>query len=106
MTRTLIVGLVFTLVSAFSIRLASADTVYDTVDAIEAAGSGGIRVTGIVAGEQAQSVTFYFLGSGSETGLRCDRLALLAMSKPGKFQFVVVNSGPGSGNACKLIVRT
>jgi len=73
-------------------------------------------VTGIVTGEGAPSRrTFTILGSpvtpSSGTpqqdvaASRCDRLALLAMSKPGKFQFAIVDVG-SSRVGCKLIART
>jgi len=88
---------------------------YDTVDAIEVV-ANQITVTGIVTGEGAPSRrTFTILGSpvtpSSGTpqqdvaASRCDRLALLAMSKPGKFQFAIVDVG-SSRVGCKLIART
>ena len=95
-------------------RAAQGDvTAYDAVDAIEVQGST-IAVTGIVAGQGAPSTTRYIINSSSGTGTgftdvgasRCDRLALLAMSKPGKFQFAVVDLGFSSRFSCKLILRT
>lgn len=86
--------------------------VYDTVDAVEVFGSQ-IAVTGIIAGQSSQSVFSYIIndGTGSSTtpegANRCDRLALLAMAKPGKYQFATVRVGPfGSTFSCKLTVRT
>ena len=89
---------------------------YDTVDAIETA-ANQITVTGIVTGEGAPSRrTFTIIGSpAASTGgtpqqdvaaSRCDRLALLAMSKPGKFQFAIVDVGASTRFGCKLILRT
>jgi hypothetical protein len=91
---------------------AAITTVFDTVDAVEIATSGlgyNIIVTGIVAGGTTPTtLTFFFSGtsSGQESQARqCERLAVLAMSKPGKYQFGI---GPGSvpSSGCKLILRT
>lgn len=89
---------------------------YDTVDAVEVL-TDHIKVTGIISGQGASSATLYEIwGSPPSTqtsgptdvaAARCDRLALLAMSKPGKFQFGLtpeVNSP--FRYSCKLIVRT
>lgn len=87
---------------------------YDTVDAVEVV-ANRITVTGIISGQGTPSTNSYSILSSSSpnTGAdvaasRCDRLALLAMSKPGKFQFAVTFIGTGgSGNySCTLIVRT
>lgn len=88
---------------------------YDTVDAVEVV-ANQITLTGIITGEAAASRrTFAIFGSSSATGSsnptdvaasRCDRLALLAMSKPGKFQFAIVDAGLSSRFGCKLILRT
>src|SRR5439155_25249195 len=73
-------------------------TLYDTVDQIKVEDTR-ITVIGIVAGQSAPSTKTYTIqDSQNRTGKiatdvaasRCDRLALLAMSKPGKFQFGVV----------------
>lgn len=90
-------------------------TIYDAVDAIEVQ-SDRIKVTGIISGQSDPSTTMYQIASSSpgDTGggstdvaaSRCDRLALLAMSRPGKFQFatVVLFTIP-LRYSCKLIVR-
>src|SRR5262249_38951469 len=61
--------------------------VYDTVDAVETVGNR-IIVTGIVSGESTTSEIIYTIQdspSGSAVAAtRCDRLALLAIAKPGK----------------------
>jgi hypothetical protein len=89
-------------------------TLYDAVDAINVAGTN-IVVTGIISGQSGASTTRYSIrttsssstSTGSDTAARCDRLALLAMSKPGKFQFGMVDdNGFASVFTCKLIVRT
>ncbi len=85
-------------------------TAYDTVDAIEVQGRE-IIVTGIVAGQAGPSTATYpILGASGATeaaAARCDRLALLAASKPGKFQFAVVQFGTNNPLfSCRLIVRT
>ncbi|MEO7730198.1 MAG: hypothetical protein ABIY55_04440 [Kofleriaceae bacterium] len=94
----------FTMVST---GLAAADTVYDTVEAIETTGARNIKVTGIIAGQSAPTTASYSLAGSStdiDAGARCDRLALLAMSKPGKFQFVMVLVSFNVNN-CKLVLR-
>ena len=91
-------------------------TTYDTVDAIEVF-ADQIKVTGIISGQGAPSTRMYRIVSSSTDGSsggptdvaasRCDRLALLAISKPGKFQFAVVQIVDFSPRySCKLIVRT
>lgn len=83
---------------------------YDTVDAVEVL-SNRITVTGIISGQGTPSTSQYtILSSSSSNGptdvaaSRCDRLALLAMSKPGKFQFAVTFIG-SSSYSCTLLVR-
>lgn len=93
-----------------------ATTTYDTVDAVEVL-ADQIRITGIISGQDAPSTRQYEIwGSppSSQTGgptdvaaSRCDRLALLAMSKPGKFQFgLTPEINFPLRHSCKLIVRT
>ena len=76
---------------------------YDAVDAILMF-TTGFDVTGVVTGDHAPQTRFY--GAGDQ-GARatCERFALLAMSKPGKFQFVITNTGGNPVN-CKLVLRT
>jgi len=91
------------------------DTItYDTVDAVEVL-ADQIKVTGIMSGHGVPSTTVYRIVSSSTSNggptdtaaSRCDRLALLAMSKPGKFQFAVVEELVSPLKfGCKLIIRT
>src|SRR5687768_15681500 len=107
MIRHLITCLTIAALTMIAPESARADlgdvTAYDTVDAIEVT-SNDIVVTGIIAGQGAPSTTRYdfFTEVGAS---RCDRLALLAMSKPGKFQFAVVELD-FERFSCKLILRT
>jgi hypothetical protein len=85
--------------------------VYETVDAVEAWGSR-IIVTGIISGQQSLSELSYTIYDGTaasaspEAAARCDRLAMLAMAKPGKYQFATVEVANTFGKfGCKLIVR-
>jgi hypothetical protein len=110
MTRHLIPGLLIASLVAVSPTPAAADgvpIVYDTVDSLQLRVFNNIRVTGIRSGEGVSSVHDYPLASSSSVSpdyaARCDRFALLAMSKPGKFQFSVVLSG--SVFFCELTVR-
>jgi hypothetical protein len=89
---------------------ATVPAVYDTVDAVEVYG-GFIVVTGIISGQGGPTTLRYGVFDQSSTAgtgaARCDRLALLAMSKPGKFQFATVRVVSGiAGFSCKLIIRT
>ena len=79
--------------------------VFDTVDAVEISGTA-INVTGILAGQTAPTtVMFEFYDAGRVQ--RCERLAVLAMSKPGKYQFGIGGpSGPNLTPSCKLALRT
>jgi len=110
MTRQLARLVVFA-VLVLSSRLAAADTAYDTVDAAEERPFASIIITGIVAGQGTPTTTTYSLAgvsstSGIDPAARCDRMVLLAMSKPGKFQLVMVPVPGVSGFDCKLVVRT
>jgi hypothetical protein len=101
-----------TILSAQPVRAAAGDiTLYDTVDEIRVS-DDRIIVTGVVAGQSAATTAAYSIvnnhTSGSPTDVaasRCDRLALLAMSKPGKFRFGVVEE-EFRGFSCKLRVLT
>lgn len=101
--------------SLASTTLASADiasgaNVYDTVDAVQSGPSDReITVTGIIAGQSNTTTLTYRLRTNAASNTtedvpaRCDRFALLAMAKPGKYQFATVGT-PGFFD-CKLIVR-
>jgi hypothetical protein len=113
MPRTLtacVVLAVVSLLSAQPVIAAAGDvTLYDTVDEIRVSDER-IIVTGIVAGQSvATTATYLILNnhiSSSPTDVaaaRCDRLALLAMSKPGKFRFGVVEED-SRRFSCKLRV--
>jgi hypothetical protein len=117
MTRHLMPSLAIAALAFVSSTPAAAEppignpAVYDTVDGIVVWGFR-IIVTGIISGQSAQSTFVYLLfdeasssGFASDTANRCDRLALLAMSKPGRFQFAVAHV-PGSVLfRCGLTVR-
>jgi len=89
---------------------------YDTVEFVEANNrnseiSGGppsLTVRGIPAGGSAPVTKIYrFFNSsavidGVEAALHCQRLAVLAMSKPGKFQFAVVLPAQLNASGCRL----
>ena len=81
----------------------SGTTAYDTIDAVEVVDTF-ITVTGIISGQGAPTTTTYVVVGGTESAARCDRLALLALTKPGKYQFAVVPQGIDVFS-CKLIVR-
>jgi hypothetical protein len=115
MTRTLSACLTLgalCLLSSHAARASFGDvTLYETIDALKVIDTR-VVVTGILVGQSAPSTTTYILvlsGTNAsntvDMSARCDRLALLAMSKPGKFQFGMVDESSGRFS-CKLIVRT
>jgi hypothetical protein len=96
---------------------AAITSLFDTVDAVEStnefvSGVGNaqvIKVTGILVGGTVPTTqTFTFAGiTHLDQGARCERLALLAMSKPGKYQFGIGSTNTaGTNGGCKLILRT
>ena len=92
---------------------------YDTVDAVEYSkrdpnglSNATLHVRGVLSGGSAPVTRAYvFINTastteGPELAMHCHRLAVLAMSKPGKFQFAI---GPGpstSATGCKLTLVT
>jgi hypothetical protein len=80
--------------------------VYDTVDAIQS-DADLITVTGIVVGQSAATTSSYRIDTTSPNDgtARCDRFALLAMAKPGKYRFATVH-GRFDQFVCKLTLRT
>jgi hypothetical protein len=112
MSRSLFTCLAILAVSFVSPVSAIADFpvvghVYDTVDAVESA-PNLITITGIIAGQSTPSTSTYTINVSLSPGdepSRCDRFALLAMSKPGKFQFAMVVTSPLPLFSCKLITR-
>jgi hypothetical protein len=89
-------------------QAAPGDVVYATVDAFEMSVYRGFAVTGIVEGQAQTTRTAYDIYSSNsdhQVALsRCDRMATLAMSKPGKYQLTLVKLGT-SEFGCKLSLR-
>jgi hypothetical protein len=93
---------------------------YDTVDAVEFnrrdpnfAGNPSIQVRGIPAGGTTPTTRTYFFTSfssnptdGVESATHCHRLAVLAMSKPGKYQFAIGPGGSSTATGCRLTLVT
>ena len=89
--------------------------VFDTVDAVEIGYQGGtigqiVWVTGVRVGATSPATymfTFANNTTGNDQALRCERLAVLAMSKPGKFRFGIASGTYySSDGGCKLTLRT
>jgi hypothetical protein len=90
-------------------------TVFDTVDSVEIKNHdlcGGcttqavVNIRGIRAGQSVPGDFSFNFGGNTDMATRCERLAVIAMSKPGKFQFgigadTVITAGHGD---CKLIL--
>jgi len=94
---------------------AAIGTVFDTVDAVEINNdfaNATVVVTGLRPGGSVPITVIFTFGNSEsatniDTAARCERLAVIAMSKPGKFQFAIgSNTGGSSGGGCKLILRT
>lgn len=92
--------------------IATTSAVYETIDAIEVWGNR-ITITGIISGQSAPSELQYVIldlstssSTPTDSAARCDRLATLAMTKPGKYQFAMVMPDDIVHRfGCKLIVR-
>lgn len=119
MMHRLTLCLVIALLSVAAPRpaAAAATDIFDSVNAVEvnnndpnAGGNVTLTLQGIRAGGTTPSTTTYvFSGASSPSNLdmanQCQRLAVLVMSKPGKFQFAISPSS-SSAHGCKLILRT
>jgi hypothetical protein len=96
-----------------SAGIANGPHLYDAVDEVQSGPSERqITITGIIAGQTTATTMTYTLRVNSSSSAatedvtaRCDRFALLAMAKPGKYQFATVQPF-GSTYDCKLLVRT
>ena len=95
---------------------AAVSDLYDTIDLAEVSQRDNsssnpiLTVQGILAGTSAPVTRTYFFNSSSglgadglETALHCQRLALMVMSKPGKFQFGIGRPElAGSARGCRI----
>lgn len=102
-------------------RVVAADSgitaVFDTVDSVEivdhdlCSGCGIhalVVVKGILAGGSTVASRTFDFSSNVASATRCEHLAVIAMSKPGKYQFGIgaqPDSAGGHGD-CKLILVT
>jgi hypothetical protein len=109
MTHRLAACLAIASLTFMAARPAAAATThtFDTVDALEIeynSNSGNIViVTGILVGQMTPTThTFAFNGYGDDAR-QCERFAVIAMSKPGKYRFAI---GTMYNKGCKLILRT
>jgi hypothetical protein len=116
MMHRLAIGLAIALLSFAMSRLTYAATafiVYDTVDSVELntdVDQVRIVIKGILAGASTASTRTFIFGvisapTSFPAASRCERMALAAISKPGKYQFAIGPSDSAStGGACKLIL--
>ncbi|QSQ23072.1 hypothetical protein JY651_49665 [Pyxidicoccus parkwayensis] len=84
--------------------------VFETVDGYAVLNTNRVEVTGLLRGESAQrTLVFYFTtGSTDPSTLvsRCDRMALLAMNKPGLYFFEMTQGQSGfTSSTCRLTRR-
>jgi hypothetical protein len=101
---------------AVSAAFISIQHVYDAVDLVEIRSDKSsctgceahtaLFVQGIRSGQTDSSTAMYDFGGNAGGATHCQRLALMAMSKPGKYQFAVGAAGgtlqSGQGT-CRLI---
>jgi type IV secretory pathway VirB2 component (pilin) len=85
--------------------------VYDTVDAVQSGPfDKSITITGVIVGQSTATTSTYQLRFSStpseDVAARCDRFALLAMAKPGKYQFATIAVSARPEFDCKLTTRT
>jgi hypothetical protein len=106
-------------------RAALSPDVYDAVDSVEVnkrdsdfTGSPPtLTVRGVIAGGSAPQSRRYVFNNNStsttsqtdglEAAMHCHRLAVLVMSKPGKFQFAIAGPiGSTANSGCRLMLIT
>jgi hypothetical protein len=101
---------------------ASILTVFDTVDSVEiqyvpicstcSANHSVVMVRGIRSGSSTPTTSSFDFGQAADIATRCGNLAVIAMSKPGKYQFGIgadtssQTGGLGGHGDCKLILVT
>ncbi|MCE9579002.1 MAG: hypothetical protein K8W52_38110 [Deltaproteobacteria bacterium] len=78
---------------------------FETVDAVET-NNGYFAVTGILVGASAPTRVAFAPITTLDVAGRCERFALLAMSKPGKYLFSASVYQSGYPTNCKLALRT
>jgi hypothetical protein len=120
MPRTLVAfALVLPVVMFAAPRRSAADAsiqaVFSTVDAVEIRHAGcdsctpheEVAITGIVSGSSVPSTTVFNFGQASDIAARCERIAMLVMSKPGKYHLGIgAELGSGGRGDCKLMLVT
>jgi hypothetical protein len=84
---------------------------FDTVDAVEIVDAGGsagqqVKVTGIVTGAGTPTIVLFSFGSKGDAAARCERMATIAMAKPGKFRLTVSAESSSTVVGCKLTAIT
>jgi hypothetical protein len=63
-------------------------------------------VTGILAGQTTPTTQTFVFGSAVDHARQCERFALIALSRPGKYQLAIGSNVFPNKAACKLILRT
>lgn len=82
--------------------------IFETVDSYGIMTTARFEVTGILQGESAPRTLSFFINNLSEAAphtSRCDRLALLAMGKPGLYFLEVVQGISFGYTTCRLTRR-
>lgn len=84
--------------------------VFETVDSFLITSPSRFEVTGLIQGENTVRTVYFFTtwSASSDSNLyltRCDRMALVAMSKPGLYFFEVVQKSVSISPSCRLTRR-
>jgi hypothetical protein len=111
MSQRWAIGLAIAVVVAASSPAVAAGTPisFDTVDAVELIDGGGsigqvLKLTGIVTGTATPTTIQFSFSNKVEAATRCERMATIAMSKPGKFRVLIAGITSSSLEvSCKLV---
>ena len=90
-------------------RPAAAETItrtFETVEAVETHDGLWVTVTGILVGQTTPTTHSFVFHPYVDQAGRCERLAVIAMSKPGKYRFSIGWEPSSGGGGCKLSLRT
>jgi len=119
MNYRFVIGAVFSLLTLAAARTVVADVsvqvTFDTVDFVEiknqdicsgCTGSNALVVIrGVPSGSSTTITSSFNFGTNKDMATRCERLAVIAMSKPGKYLFGIGanSSNPDGGHGdCRL----
>src|SRR4051812_31765265 len=86
----------------------AADLVYETIDTYTSRSSASAVITGVVQGDSAATTrTILYnsvsgVGDSSDLARRCDALATVMLTRPGKYLFTITIPSSNDVTACAL----